>query len=84
MTTENKPHIHSIRGAVMMTLSLYARAHDDVTDAAMVGALAACLCDALIIRGHELDDATIDVIRKTYEVCALQHAMQEKQGETVQ
>ena len=84
MTKETTPHIHNIRGAVMMTLSLYARAHNDVTDAAMVGALAACLCDALIIRGQELNDECVDVIRKTYEVCALQHAMQEKQGETVQ
>lgn len=84
MTTETKPHVHHIRQAVMMTLSLYAHANDDVTDASMVGALAACLCDALIIRGAELDDDTIDVIRKTYDVCALQHAMKEKEGETVQ
>jgi len=84
MTKETTPHIHSIRSAVMMTLSLYARAHDDVNDSAMIGALAACLCDALLIRGVEFDDSVIDVIRKTYDVCALQHAMQEKQGETVQ
>jgi hypothetical protein len=82
--SNEKPHIHNIRGAVMMTLSLYAKVHDDVTDAAMVGALAACLCDALIIRGQDLNDDCIDVIRKTYEVCALQHAMAEKHGETVQ
>lgn len=84
MTTENKPHIHNIRQAVMLTLAVYAHANDDVNDAAMVGALAACLCDALIVRGQELNDECVDVIRKTYEVCALQHAMQEKQGETVQ
>ena len=79
-----KPHIHNIRAAVMTTLAVYAHAHDDVGDAAMVGALAACLCDALIIRGQDLNDDCIDVIRKTYEVCELQYAMTEKQGETVQ
>jgi len=82
--SETTPHIHNIRGAVMMTLSLYAKVHEDVTDAAMLGALSACLCDALIIRGQPLNDETIDVIRKTYEVCELQYAMTEKQGETVQ
>jgi hypothetical protein len=82
--SNEKPHIHNIRQAVMMTLSVYAHAHDDVSDASMVGALAACLCDALIIRGQDLNDDCIDVIRKTYEVCALQHAMAEKHGETVQ
>jgi hypothetical protein len=82
--SETTPHIHNIRGAVMMTLSLYAKVHEDVTDAAMLGALSACLCDALIIRGQTLNDEVLDVIRKTYEVCELQHAMTEKQGETVQ
>ena len=82
--TREVSHIHNIRGAVMMTLAVYANAHKDVTDAAMVGALAACLCDALIIRGQELNDEVLDVIRKTYEVCEIQRAMHEKQGESVQ
>ena len=77
-------HIHQIRQAVMMTLSVYAHAHNDVDDSAMLGALSACLCDALIIRGQPLNDEVLDVIRKTYEVCELQYAMTEKQGETVQ
>jgi hypothetical protein len=85
MTNETQtPHIHYIRGLVMRTLSMYAHAHEDVTDAAMLGALSACLCDALIIRGQPLNDETIDVIRKTYEVCELQHAMAEKQNNSVQ
>lgn len=84
MTKETTPHIHNIRGAVMMTLAVYASSHDDVNDGAMVGALAACLCDALIIRGQEFNEACIDVIRKTYEVCEIQRAMHEKQGESVQ
>ena len=77
-------HIHQIRQAVMMTLSVYAHAHEDVTDAEMIGALSACFCDALIVKGAPLNEETIDVIRKTYDVCALQYAMTEKQGETVQ
>ena len=44
-------HIHQIRQAVMMTLSVYAHAHEDVTDAEMIGALSACFCDALVIKG---------------------------------
>lgn len=77
-------HIHQIRQSIMMTLAVYVNAHNDVDDSAMLGALSACLCDALIIRGQPLNDEVIDVIRKTYEVCELQHAMTEKHGETVQ
>jgi len=77
-------HIHQIRQSIMMTLAVYVNAHNDVDDSAMLGALSACLCDALIIRGQPLNDEVIDVIRKTYEVCELQYAMTEKQGETVQ
>mgnify|MGYP001428866237 CR=1 FL=1 len=86
MTNETKtPHLHNIRKAVMTTLAVYAYAHEnEVDDAAMLGALSACLCDALIIRGQPLNDETIDVIRKTYEVCELQHAMAEKQNNSVQ
>jgi hypothetical protein len=82
--TTKTPHLHNIRKAVMTTLSMYAYMHDEVDDAAMLGALSACLCDALIIRGQPLNDETIDVIRKTYEVCELQHAMAEKQNNSVQ
>jgi hypothetical protein len=85
MTDETKtPHVHNIRKTVMATLALYAHLHEDVDDAAMLGALSACLCDALIVRGQPLNDETVAVIRKTYEVCELQHAMAEKHGETVQ
>lgn len=82
--TKEVSHIHNIRSAVMMTLAVYANAHDDVTDGAMVGALAACLCDALLIRGQEFNEEVIDVIRKTYEVCEIQHAMRDKENNSVQ
>ncbi len=82
--TEKVNHIHQIRIAVMTTLSVYANAHANVTDAEMLGALSACFCDALIIKGAPLNEETLDVIRKTYEVCELQYTMMEKKGETVQ
>ena len=77
-------HIHNIRHLIMRALALYAATHDDVNDAQMVGALSACMCDALIIKGASFDDEVIDCIRKTYEVCAVQRAMTEKEESSVQ
>lgn len=82
--TDKVNHVHQLRHAIMTTLSLYARVHDDVNDTQMAAALSACLCDALIIKGQPFNEDLIDVIRKTYEVCELQYAMTEKNGETVQ
>lgn len=82
--TDKTPHIHRIREAVMMTLSVYAHAHESVTDAEMLGALSACFCEALVIKGVPLSDELFDTLRKTYDVVEIHHAMQEKQEETVQ
>lgn len=82
--TEGAIHIGTLRNLIMRTLALYAATHDDVNDAQMVGAISACLCDALIIKGAAFDDEVIDCIRKTYEVCAIQRAMTEKEESSVQ
>lgn len=77
-------HIGSIRNAIMRTLALYAAVNDDVQDSQMVAALAACLCDALIIKGAQFSDELVDSIRKTYEVCEIQRAMDEREENSVQ
>ena len=82
--TDKTPHIHRIREAVMMTLSVYARAHDDVSDAQMIGALSACMCEALVIKGVPMSEDVLDTIRKTYEVVEIQHAMTDKENNSVQ
>lgn len=81
---DNTPHISNLRSIIMLTLAAYAKTHDDVEDTHMVGALAAGLCDALIIKGMPLDDEVLDTIRKTYDLCEIQHAMMDKENNSVQ
>lgn len=84
MTKETTPHISNLRSIIMLTLAAYAKTHDEVTDTDMVASLAACLSDALIIKGMRFDDEVIDTIRKTYDLCEIQHAMMDKENNSVQ
>ena len=77
-------HIANLRGLIMRTLAAYAGRHDGVTDDHLLAALAACLCDALIIKEIPFDDDVVNTIRKTYELCEIQHAMTDKANNSVQ
>ena len=48
-----------------------------------MGALAAVLCEALLVREVPIEDA-IETIRKTYEVVQMEMAMKEKEESSVQ
>ena len=61
-------HIYRIRKAIMGFLTVYAHQHDDVDDAAMIGAIGAILCEMLIIRGNNLDEDVLHVLRETYKL----------------
>ena len=81
--TDTKPHNHiqRIRTLIMAALAMYAKTHEgeELDDAAVLGALGAVFCHALIVRGNTIDDQTIDVLRRTYELVEIEHAMQEKE-----
>lgn len=78
----NANHIHTIRRAIMGFLALYVQQHDDIDDAAVIGAIGAVLCKILVIRGNELDDDVLHVLRETYKLVQIEQAMQEKEEET--
>lgn len=82
---ENKSeHIYRLRKILMATLALYVGQNDDLDDSHVLGAVSATLCDALLIKGVPFDDDLIETLRKTYAVCEIQHAMMDKEKETVQ
>ena len=82
---ENKSeHIHRIRKILMASLAFYVGQNDDLDDSQVLGAIGATLCDVLIIKGVPFDDDLINTIRTTYAVCEIQHAMMDKEKETVQ
>ena len=79
-TKETRPnHIHQIRKMLMSMLALYARSEEDVDDASVIGALAAVLCQALVIRGNTIDDDVLHVLRETYKLVEIEYAMSEKE-----
>ena len=72
-------HIHRLRSMMLGMLALYAKNNENVDDAAVLGALAAVLCQALIIRGNTIDDDVLHVLRETYKLVEIEHAMSEKE-----
>lgn len=82
--TESSSNVAGLRAVIMMTVAAYVRSRDNSKDSEVLGALAACFCDALIINGTPLNDEVIESIRKTYELCQTQQAMEEKEDATVQ
>ena len=82
-TKETRPnHIHQIRKMLMAVLALYAHSEEDVDDASVIGALAAVLCQALVIRGQTIDDDVLHVLRETYKLVEIEYAMSEKEEAT--
>ena len=82
--TESSTNVARLRSVIMLTLAAFVRSRDNPKDAEVLGALAACLCDALIISGTPMSDEVLESIRKTYDLCAQEKALQEKEGATVQ
>lgn len=82
--TDSSNNVAGLRAVIMLTIAAYVRGRDDAKDSQVLGALAACFCDALIINGTPLNDEVIESIRKTYELCQTQQAMEEKEDATVQ
>lgn len=72
-------HIHRLRKMLMAVLALYAKNEEDVDDASVLGALAAVLCQALVLRGQTIDDDILYVLRETYKLVEIEHAMNEKE-----
>jgi hypothetical protein len=72
-------HIHRLRSMMLGMLALYAQNNENVDDAAVLGALAAVLCQALIIRGNTIDDEVLHVLRETYKLVEIEYAMNEKE-----
>lgn len=81
MPDQKTNHVYQLRKLLMAALALYADTNkgDELDDSCILGALAAVLCHALIVRGNEIDEQVIDVLRRTYEVVEIEHAMQEKE-----
>ena len=72
-------HIYRLRKMLMAVLALYAQNEEDVDDASVLGALAAVLCQALVIRGNTIDDDVLHVLRETYKLVEIEYAMNEKE-----
>lgn len=75
----NASHIHRIRKMMMALLALYARNENDMDDAAVIGAVGAVFCEMLVIRGNTIDDDVLHVLRETYKLVEIEHAMNEKE-----
>jgi hypothetical protein len=84
MTIEDANHTRNIRTSIMLTVETYFQMHKGVKTSHILGALSACLCDALLARDLKFDDNIIESIRKTYELCEIQAAMDEKENNSVQ
>ena len=82
--TNSSENVHALRSSIMVLVSAFMQSKRDPKVSEVLGALAACLCDTLLLNGTPLDDKVFDSIRKTYELCEMQQAMSEKDGETVQ
>ena len=82
--TESSNNVHALRSSIMLLLTTFVASAKNPKDSEILGALAACLCDALIINGTPLNDEVVESIRKTYDLCAQERALQEKEGATVQ
>lgn len=76
----NSNHIYRLRKMMMAMLTLYAHQNDDLDDAAVLGAMAAVLCQMLVIRGNTIDEDVLHVLRETYKLVEIEHAMSEKEG----
>ena len=79
-TKETKAnHIYRLRKMLMAVLALYAQNEEDVDDASVLGAMAAVLCQMLVIRGNTIDEDVLHVLRETYKLVEIEHAMSEKE-----
>ena len=76
-------HITRLRTILRVSMALYVGNNEGVEDPQLMGALAAVLCEALLVREVPIDDA-IETIRKTYEVVQMEMAMKEKEESSVQ
>lgn len=72
-------HIYRLRKMLMAVLALYAQNEEDVDDASVLGAMAAVLCQMLVIRGNTIDEDVLHVLRETYKLVEIEHAMSEKE-----
>ena len=72
-------HVAQLRRILMSVLALYVQEEDGVTDVEVVAALSATFCEALVVRGSEIDDDVLHVLRETYKLVAIEHAMREKE-----
>ena len=82
--TDSSKNVHALRSSIMLLLTTFVASAKNPKDSEILGALAACFCDALLINGTPMGDDVLESIRKTYDLCAQEHAMHEKEGSTVQ
>ena len=82
--TESSNNVHALRSSIMLLLTTFVASAKNPKDSEILGALAACFCQALLINGTPLNDEVIESIRKTYDLVEKEHAMAEKEGATVQ
>jgi len=67
--TNSSENVHALRSSIMLLLTTFVASAKNPKDSEMLGALAACFCDALIINGTPLSDEVLESIRKTYDLC---------------